>query len=186
MNIFFTSDTHFGHSNIAGPTVSNWKSGYRNFKSVEEMDETLIKNWNGRVKSNDLVYHLGDFAFSSPVKAIPIKQRLNGKVHLILGNHDKTVLNMQQYFENISSYREIYVDGKQQLVLFHYPIESWNNMRHGSWMIHGHCHYSLPVSEGRKIDIGVDNPLTNYAPMEYSELKAIMAKKENLKIDHHG
>ncbi len=56
MNIFFTSDTHFGHKDI----IDYYK---RPYASVEEMDAALEKNWNETVKPNDKVYHLGDFAF---------------------------------------------------------------------------------------------------------------------------
>ena len=57
MDIWFTSDSHFGHRNII--TYSS-----RPFSSVEEMDETLIQNWNSVVKPNDLIFNLGDVFFS--------------------------------------------------------------------------------------------------------------------------
>lgn len=52
--IFLTSDLHFNHDRefIYGP---------RGFKSVEEMNEALIKNWNGTVTNEDDVYVLGGF-----------------------------------------------------------------------------------------------------------------------------
>lgn len=55
MNIFFTSDTHFGHNNII-------KLSNRPFSSVEEMNEGLIERWNDVVGAEDIVYHLGDFS----------------------------------------------------------------------------------------------------------------------------
>lgn len=61
MNIWFTSDTHYAHTNIAGQKVSSWGSGYRGFDSVGEMNDTLIKNINDCVKENDILYHLGDW-----------------------------------------------------------------------------------------------------------------------------
>lgn len=54
--VYFTADTHFGHENII-------KFCDRPFASVEEMDETLIANWNGRVRANDTVFILGDMFF---------------------------------------------------------------------------------------------------------------------------
>ena len=81
MAIYFTSDTHFNHSNILTYCSRPWKT-------VEEMNEGLIKNWNEVVKPEDVVYHLGDFAMGNR-KLIPdILARLNGRIVLVRGNHD--------------------------------------------------------------------------------------------------
>ena len=55
-NIFFTSDTHFHHDNII-------RFCNRPFKDVYHMDEELIKRWNEKVGPDDIIYHLGDFAW---------------------------------------------------------------------------------------------------------------------------
>lgn len=75
-NIFFTSDTHFGHE-------SKIKKHLVPFKTIEEMNEELIKRWNNKVGTNDIVYHLGDFGDYNIIK------RLNGKVRLICGNYEE-------------------------------------------------------------------------------------------------
>ena len=54
-HVWVTSDTHFNHANII-------KYCNRPFSSVEEMNETIIANWNKVVSEDDMVYHLGDFA----------------------------------------------------------------------------------------------------------------------------
>lgn len=56
--IFFTSDLHLGHENCI--RLCN-----RPFSSIEEMDETLIENWNRKVTGKDTVYILGDLIYRS-------------------------------------------------------------------------------------------------------------------------
>ena len=76
MNIWFTSDTHFNHTNIAGPKVSSWKSGYRDFGSVQEMNAALIKNINDCVKEDDILYHLGDWSFGGAQNILYFRRAL--------------------------------------------------------------------------------------------------------------
>lgn len=52
--VFFTSDTHFNHTNII-------RFCERPFERVDEMNEKLIDNWNSVVSPEDFVFHLGDF-----------------------------------------------------------------------------------------------------------------------------
>ena len=79
--IFFTSDTHFTHNNII-------KFCNRPFKDVEEMNQTLVDNWNKVVGPTDIIYHLGDFCFAGSAEWHSIIGQLNGRIHLILGNHE--------------------------------------------------------------------------------------------------
>jgi len=78
MNIFFTSDHHFGHTNII-------KFCNRPFANVDEMNEELIRRWNEKIAPGDEVYHLGDFALITPEKLNEILDRLNGTIYLIAG-----------------------------------------------------------------------------------------------------
>lgn len=84
---FFTSDTHFNHANII-------RFCNRPFNDVEQMNETLIANWNRVVQPEDTVFHLGDFCLGGSVEWTKILNRLNGKIYLILGNHD--IKNIRQ------------------------------------------------------------------------------------------
>ena len=85
MEIFFTSDLHFGHDNII-------RFDHRPFDSVEEMDQAIIERWNKKVtNNNDLVYILGDVSWYDDVKTASIVRQLRGKKVLILGNHDKGI-----------------------------------------------------------------------------------------------
>lgn len=79
---WFTADTHFGHANI----IEYCK---RPFKSLEHMDRELIRRWNERVKPEDIVLHLGDFAFKrSAANPKTYLDKLNGLKIIIKGNHD--------------------------------------------------------------------------------------------------
>ena len=80
--IYFTSDLHFYHENII-------KSVNRPFKNAEQMNDTLIKNWNNKVQPHDEIYILGDFTMKGYTFATTILYQLKGKKHLIKGNHDK-------------------------------------------------------------------------------------------------
>ena len=88
MRYWFTSDQHFGHKNII-------EYCERPFKTLEEMDSTITKKHNQRVKEGDIVFCLGDFCFKggkqgSQFKAQDYLKNLNGQTIFIKGNHDST------------------------------------------------------------------------------------------------
>lgn len=79
--VFLTGDPHFGHKNII--TYAN-----RPFKSVEDMHEAIIRNWNNKIKNDDKVFILGDLTFTNQKNTTDIITKLNGVKYLIKGNHD--------------------------------------------------------------------------------------------------
>ena len=200
MDYHFTSDPHFGHEKIRLPNYSN-----RPFSSVEEMDETLIENWNKAVKPDDIIYELGDFAFLklTPMKAL--LRRLPGRKRAILGNHDKVIrknkaeLLRDGLFESIEDYGELNF-GRQRVILFHYPIRSWHSSHKtpGSIHLHGHCHNAL-APLGKSVDVGVDAKFIlpgtdvqtmgkkkeDYRPLHLDEILAWAAKQEFVQVDGH-
>ena len=91
--IYFIADTHFGHRNVIRFTD-------RPFESVEEMDATMIANWNKRVHQQDTIYIIGDMFYHCSY-AEDILKKLHGKKHLIVGNHDGSWLNehTRKYFQ---------------------------------------------------------------------------------------
>ena len=197
MNTFFTSDTHFGHANII-------KYCKRPFASVEEMDNTLIHNWNAVVRPEDTVYHLGDFAVGGG-PAAPYLRRLNGTIYFCLGNHDKRLrfikayldieLELQDHFAGsylnddkvkfgIPYLREVTVE-KQEIVLCHYAMKVWNGSHKGSWQLYGHSHGTLPDDPNSlSCDVGVD--CWNYFPVSMEQLRDKMKTKTYNPVDHHG
>lgn len=157
VNRFVISDTHFGHSNIL-----NFKdkdgNPVRSFSSVEEMDQTIIDNWNKIVQPQDVVYHLGDVAINK--KYIETVGRCNGHKRLILGNHDIYDLKWYQpFFEKILAMR---VFGRQ-CVMIHIPIHP-ESVGRFSCCIHGHIHNnSLKETYGMNY-FNASVEMVNYQP----------------------
>jgi calcineurin-like phosphoesterase family protein len=145
---FFTSDTHFGDA----PRL---RVDRRPFRSIGEMDRTIIERWNETVGPEDDIWHLGDFAFGPPPARIAeIFGALNGRKHLIIGNNDGPAAVELPGWASVQHYVELSVEGKR-LVLCHYPFRTWNRMGQGVINLHGHSHGRLkPVS--RQYDVGVD------------------------------
>lgn len=166
MEIWFTSDTHFGHANVID--YCN-----RPFKDVDEMDTTMVLNWNYRVSSKDLVYHLGDFHFGPKSRLDEILSALRGRIILIAGNHDRKQTRRHPRFESVHDYLEINYNRKK-LVLCHYPLYTWNKSHRGSYNLHGHCHGGINRKDrevekhSRRIDVGVDT--NDFKPYHVGDL----------------
>lgn len=157
----------------------------KNFASIEQHNETLIERWNARVQPGDRVYHLGDFALGQASAAAEIGRRLNGQIYLIRGNHEAVAEHRlcRERFVWVKDYHSLRV-GEQKIYLCHYAFRTWNCMHHGSWMLHGHSHGSLPELDHRSFDVGVD--CWYFAPVSFEQVAAKMATKTFVAVDHHG
>ena len=175
-NIWFTSDSHFGHTNICRG-VSKWNTGNeeefikatRNFPDLETMNEHIVENINNCVGENDWLIHLGDFSFGGIENIEVFRSQIKCKnIVLILGNHDHHIENnkenVRKHFTHVAHYEELDVTvenrlgaNKHKFVLCHYPIVSWNNMPRGAFMLHGHQHLKgdARFGEGRRMDVGM-------------------------------
>ncbi len=173
---FFVSDLHLGHENILKERPM--------FHTVEEMDEALIANWNKKVHKNDAVYILGDFSYRSKMPVREYLERLKGKKHLILGNHDSDWLKQAQYEELSAHFVSIdslitFKRNKLRITLCHYPMLEWSGSRYasagGSYLIHGHIHNSkneiydyIQKNQPTALNCGVD--INNFEPVTFEEL----------------
>lgn len=136
---YFISDLHFGHVNCL--SFDN-----RKFKTIEEHDETIIKNWNETVGIDDDVYILGDVSWHNTTKTIEIFKQLNGNLHLIKGNHDGKLLKNKEFrelFVEIKDYKELDIEGNRSIVLCHYPMPCFKNHYYGWYHLYGHVHNSF-------------------------------------------
>lgn len=133
--VFVCSDTHFGHDRIRLPEYAN-----RPYGSVEEMDEDLIKRWNETVSDNDVVFHLGDFAFGSVEKQKSYFDRLNGEKFLVLGNHDGSASRMARigFLNPVKSLIHQYGDIRYHMV--HNPDHAVSGGWKDEFVLFGHLH----------------------------------------------
>jgi len=169
--IYFISDTHFGHANII-------KHCNRPFSSANEMDEMLIKNWNRVISPKDDVYHLGDFAAKCDRSVEWYLGRLNGRIHIVWGNHDfKVAKKCADKFASCHDICDLKYN-KQKFVLCHYPFATWRNSERGSIHLHGHCHNNFKFFNKCRMDVGVD--CFQYAPIGIEKVLKIIKDREVL------
>lgn len=170
---WFTADLHFEH-----PGIVKERDGIRNrpYDTVEEHDEAVIERWNGRVKSKDKVYVLGDVC----IKKIGLLKvaRLNGLKHLIKGNHD--IFELHDYdklFYNINAYRVFHEEG---ILASHMPVHPMELQRF-KFNVHGHLHDKVVMRHSEVFGREVQDPRylcvsleqTGFAPVSLDEVLAI-------------
>lgn len=200
-NIWFTSDTHFGHNNIAGPKISRWNSGYRDFETLHQMNIALIDGINKYVKKDDILYHLGDWSFGGVHNIKYFRNSIVCKnIHLIKGNHDQHIVdkvikfhdtnfNPIDLFSSIQDVLEI-KHGKNRFFLSHYPHLSWHHASRGVIMLHGHEHGSFnKLNENTlRMDVGIDSAkmiLGDFRPFSIEEVIDLNNRKKIIPIYHH-
>lgn len=175
------SDTHFGHENII-------RYCGRPFASADKMDEALVRNWNSRVAPGDKVYHLGDVTHG--IKTVEGWRRLreqlaslNGRVTLILGNHDDPRSPLLTGWA-----REICISknfrlknrrGIRGVVMSHYPLYLDPAADTGSLNVHGHIHNLAPRSRWHA-NVSVER--TGYYPVPLEMF--LDGKRDSLQLDH--
>jgi calcineurin-like phosphoesterase family protein len=193
MTTFFTSDHHFGHSNIIKYTK-------RPFQDVYHMDETMILRWNETVDDEDVVWHLGDFTLADLDIFLLIVGRLNGRINIVPGGHDWRWMGAYKDVMRVDGFRipgteETYLypplhsltlerKGKKELpiVMCHYPMLSWDRSHYGSIHLHGHVHntwrnvYSqsndtqLPPDQDRGVRINLSVENWDYRPVSLEKI----------------
>jgi calcineurin-like phosphoesterase family protein len=170
MTTFITADQHFGHAAIIRMCQRPFVDG-KGEPDVRLMNDTMRDLWNATVRQGDTVIHLGDFAHRYPVDKLPkLFASLNGKKHLIRGNHDdKHTLALP--WESVRDIAFTSVDS-QLLVLAHFAMRTWPKIRKGALMLYGHSHGRLPGNV-QSCDVGVD--VFGFAPVRLNTIKAHLA-----------
>ena len=164
MNTYIISDSHFGHANII-------KYENRPFKDIKEMEEVMIKKWNKVVKNGDIVYHLGDFNFGSFANVSMILKKLNGRIRLVMGNHDRGSTNK---FRD-AGFEEVYQHSiilNEFYILSHKPCYMTENSPYRN--IHGHIH-GKTLDDNLYYNASVE--VIDYTPVKFDDIKKSFISK---------
>ena len=166
MTTFFISDTHFSHSNVLTFTREDG-TPLRDFSSIEDMNEHIIKQWNSVVRPDDLVYHLGDVVMNE--RYLPIVHRLMGRKILLRGNHDYApTLTYLEYFEEVYATYNF-----KSMILSHFPLEKNSIIQRYKVNVHGHLHANI-IKDPTYVNVCVE--CLDYTPISLEDLR----KKCNL------
>jgi calcineurin-like phosphoesterase family protein len=153
-NVWFTSDTHFSQERTL--TLSK-----RPFRDVKHMDREMIRNWNFKVREEDVVYHLGDFG--SQETAAEVIMQLNGsRIFIIPGNYDgEEVLKELLKDPRVTVLEQGHpiTIGGVEMKLIHEP----ENIKGDDFFLFGHVHQLQMVKDGA-LNVGTD--CHSYSPID--------------------
>ena len=188
----FTSDLHFFHKALVGHTNRG------KVTDTDSHDEWLKDLWNSQVSPADTVYHLGDFSLvKSKDRLSNLLDQLNDQKFFILGNHDtdssgKSTLAQlwgQHGIAWVGDYKRLKLcGGNQDVMLFHYPMSSWNKQHYGAWHLHSHSHGMHKHKSGKILDVGLDSSYLIYGEHKFfteDDISRYMALQETVINDSH-
>lgn len=190
-NVFFTSDTHYGHKNIVKGTTT-WdmkdktnKKTVRNFETVEDMNDRMVENINSIVSKNDFLIHVGDWSFGGLENIGNFRNRINcDNVILFIGNHDTNILKNKNYSRKnftmvIEKFDVLEIAGiDEKFFICHYPMLSWG--KSAKYMLYGHVHSTGKerfVTEN-SMDVGIGGS-PQFRPYSMDEVIALLNRKKH-------
>ena len=180
-NLWFISDSHFYHANIIKYCNRPWNSGKDEAGNiivtnddVNNMNEEMVKRWNSAVKKDDIVWHLGDFSFGGKENLEKIFPQLNGKINLVMGNHDHYKI---KYYYDIGFHRvyDKIVIINDFVILSHAPLMFLNDNT-PFFNIYGHIHNSDAYQTWTKHSCCVCVERHDYTPISWVKIKEMYDK----------
>lgn len=169
MQTFFTSDTHFGHTNIL-KFIDSKGNKVRDFPTVEDMDEYIVKQWNSVVRPYDRVYHLGDVAWKKDAW-LRVRDRLNGTKRLNIGNHDdRFIRDYVNDFQRVHLWR---IFAEHGFTTSHVPLRLQNLRAKTFVNVHGHMHTET-LDDPHYMNVCVEQ--NDYTPFHLDQVKQYVEK----------
>ncbi len=173
----FTSDQHFNSSHINQFQPERYDFGNTN----KMITKNLIRRQNCQVEPHHTVYMLGDFIIAQNLESvIKILNKLNGKIKLILGNHDIILYNKKISLpKKISVYNEILTTTLRngyKMYMYHYPLlEQPNYYTHNTFHLFGHCHGKKSHPDPRALEISCN--LHDYRLLSENKIIELLNQK---------
>lgn len=152
---YFIADTHFNDSNIL-------RFENRPFGNVDEMNTSLVNQWNNIVTEDDTVYMLGD------IGDVKFLKHLNGKKYLIKGNHDTET---NEFYRN-AGFIEVYdhpIILDSFWILSHDILYVSDNTPYAN--LFGHVHNSPIIKDYSSHHFCVSAERIEYAPVSFGHIK---------------
>jgi calcineurin-like phosphoesterase family protein len=161
MTTFFTADQHFWHERII-------EYCHRPFKNARHMNDVIIQKYREKVKEEDEVYFIGDLTLAGPDNRFNIEKlldKLPGKKHLILGNHDR--LDPFDYVKIGFNTVHTALDFPQDNVSLCHDPAVHCAIPDNRYLYCGHVHSLFKICK-RVINVGVD--VWDYFPVSSTQL----------------
>lgn len=162
--VYFISDTHFGHKNICK---------YRTqFSTPEEHDRFVFNNIMSVSGKRNILWLLGDSFFTKESMALyrEINERFM-QVNVVFGNHcadnDERIKNAREIAATCNKFGALF--SYKGFWLSHAPIHP-DELR-GKKMIHGHVH-DQTLDDNRYFNVSCEN--IGYKPISLNEIKERM------------
>jgi len=192
MNCWFSADIHIDHTNCLH--LAN-----RPFSSIQDMENTIVDNFNKKIKPDDVLYLLGDVCLGKKTSWIRFLDKLVCRnVILLIGNHDKWSCIPKDKILMVAEFVRLRIHGRI-LILSHYPYRCswfrafWKRLHPavvskkrpkdtGLWLLHGHDHRKTALCDyhPRQINVGVD--AHNFFPVSINDIIRIIQQQENKKV----
>lgn len=155
MNVFFISDLHLGHENMAIK---------RGFKNAKEMWQLIKKNWNAVTNKHSVIYILGDVGMEKS-SYYHLLSELKGIKYVVLGNHEMRnhIPELLKYVNGVAGM----IKYKKKIFLTHCPIHPSELEYRVLHNIHGHLH-EKNINDSRYINVSCE--MVDYTPRQLSEL----------------
>lgn len=177
MSKYFTSDWHLDHKLMI-------ELGHRPFKTLNEMNKTIVQNLLNILESGDQLYFLGDLSWSiKAYKDFFAQFPHDVEFHWILGNHDKKQYKQYERFvTSVGDTKEIYIGNKIPVYMNHYPHLTWNKSHFNAFHLFGHHH--IGSNGNSKLDKMINGKMLNvncefhyYEPWSEDEIIKHMEKR---------